>query len=114
MVMRRILLGLLLVALGSPLAAQDKAADVVKEMRKALGGDKLDALKALSLEGPFQRDAGQRQMAGTNALTIQLPDQMYRSEETELPGGASMERLIALNGTAAWDDMKQRGGMGGG
>jgi hypothetical protein len=83
-------------------------------MRKALGGDKLDVVKALSLEGPFQRDAGQRQMAGTTVVTIQLPDRMYRSEETELPGGASMERITALNGTQAWEDMKQRGGMGGG
>ena len=112
--MRRIVLAMLLVALGSPLTAQDKAADVVKAMRQALGGDKLDSVKALSLEGPFQRDAGPRQMAGTNAVTIQLPDHMYRSEETELPGGASMERVTALNGTQAWDDMKQRGGMGGG
>jgi hypothetical protein len=112
--MRRIVLAMLLAALGSPLAAQDKAADVITEMRKALGGAKLDSVKALSLEGPFQRDAGPRQMAGTNALTIQLPDHMYRSEEIELPGGASMERITALNGTQAWDDMKQRGGMGGG
>ena len=72
--MRRIVLAVLLVALGSPLAAQDKAADVMKEMRKALGGDKLESVKSLSLEGPFQRDAGQRQMSGTSALTIQLPD----------------------------------------
>jgi hypothetical protein len=112
--MRRIVLAALVVALGTPLAAQDKAADVIKEMRKALGGDKLDALKSLSLEGPFQREMGPRQMAGTAALTIQLPDRMYRSEDVELPGGASMERIIALNGATAWDDMKQRGGMGGG
>ena len=112
--MRRIVLAVLLTVLATPLIAQDKAADVVKEMRKALGGDKLAAVKALSLEGPFQRDMGQRQMAGINALTIQLPDRMYRSEDTELPGGASMERIVALNGTTAWEDMKQRGGMGGG
>jgi hypothetical protein len=100
---------------GSSVAAQqDKAADILKEMRKALGGDKLESLKTLSLEGPFQRDAGQRQMAGTNALTLQFPDRMYRSEETELPGGMSMERMVALNGNTAWEDMKQRGGMGGG
>jgi hypothetical protein len=102
------------VAFGGPLAAQDKAADVLKEMRKALGGDKLEAMKTLSLEGPFQRDGGMRQMAGTTALTLQFPDRMYRSEETELPGGMSMERMIALAGTTAWEDMKQRGGMGGG
>jgi hypothetical protein len=104
----------LILVLSSPPGAQDKAADVMKEMRKTLGGDKLDAVKSLSLEGPFQREMGPRQMAGTNALTIQLPDKMYRSEETELPGGMSMERMVALNGGTAWEDMKQRGGMGGG
>ncbi len=112
--MRRVLMAALILALTSPLGAQDKAADVIKEMRKALGGDKLDALKTLSLEGPFQREMGPRQMAGTNALTLQFPDKMYRSEETELPGGMSMERMVALNGATAWEDMKQRGGMGGG
>jgi hypothetical protein len=112
--MRRIVLAALLVALGSPLAAQEKADDIVKQMRTALGGAELAAVKALSLEGPFRRDMGQRQMSGTTALTIQLPDRMYRSEDTELPGGASMERIVALNGASAWEDMKQRGGMGGG
>jgi hypothetical protein len=112
--MRRVLVAALVVALGSSLGAQDKAAEVLTEMRKALGGDKLDSVKALSLEGPFQRDGGMRQMSGTNALTIQLPDRMHRSEETEMPGGMSMERIVALAGDTAWEDMKQRGGMGGG
>ena len=112
--MRKIVLAALIAALGTPILAQDQAADVVKAMRQALGGDKLDSVNALSLEGPFQREMGPRQMAGTNALTIQLPDRMHRSEEIELPGGASMERLVALNGDTAWEDMKQRGGMGGG
>jgi hypothetical protein len=115
MVMRRTAVALIsMLALSSSVAAQDKAADVIREMRKALGGDKFDAVKTLSLEGPYQRDAGMRQMAGTNALTLQLPDRMYRSEETELPGGMSMERIVALAGETAWEDMKQRGGMGGG
>ena len=39
---------------------------------------------------------------------------MHRSEEIELPGGMSMERMTSLNGATAWEDMKQRGGMGGG
>jgi hypothetical protein len=108
---------MLFVAFGGPLAAQDKqdkALEVVAQMRHALGGDKLETLKALSLEGPFQRDMGQRQLAGTTTLTVQLPDRMHRSEDTELPGGASIERIVALNGDTAWDDTKQRGGMGGG
>lgn len=113
--MRRVLVMALALALGSSVTAQqDKAADVLKEMRTALGGDKLEAMKTLSLEGPFQRDGGMRQMGGTNALTLQFPDRMHRSEETEFPGGMSMERIAALNGNTAWEDMKQRGGMGGG
>ena len=112
--MRRTLLAALIVALASPLAAQDKAADVMREMRKALGGDKLESMKALSVEGPFRREMGPRQMEGTNTLTIQLPTQMYRSEDLELPGGMSTERIVALNGNTAWDDFKQRGGMAGG
>jgi hypothetical protein len=115
MVMRRVLVMALALVLGSSVAAQqDKAADVLKEMRKALGGDKLEAMNTLSLEGPFQRDGGMRQMGGTSALTLQFPDRMYRSEETEFPGGMSMERMSALNGNTAWEDVKQRGGMGGG
>jgi hypothetical protein len=114
MVMRSAISVILMLTLSSFVAAQDKAADVIKDMRKALGGDKLEAVKTLSLEGPYQRDGGMRQMAGTNALTLQLPDRMYRSEETELPGGMSMERIVALAGETAWEDMKQRGGMGGG
>jgi hypothetical protein len=117
MVMRRVLVVALALAVTSVFSVagqQDKAADVLKEMRKALGGDKFESLKTLSLEGPFQRDAGMRQMTGTNALTMQLPDRMYRSEEIELPGGMSAERIFALAGTTAWEDQKQRGGMGGG
>src|SRR5690606_29095276 len=112
--MRRIVLATLLVALASPVAAQDKAAEVVAEMRKALGGGALDTLRTLSLEGPFRRAMGPRDMTGTNALTIELPNRMYKSEEIEMPGGASVERIEVLNGDTAWDDVKRRGGMGGG
>src|SRR5438105_1389095 len=94
------------------LAQDDKADAILKDMRKALGGDKLAAAKAMTLEGPFQRQMGPgRQMAGTIAITLELPGKMYKSEELELPGGMSMERVAATNGTAAWEDQKQRGGM---
>jgi hypothetical protein len=113
-VMRRVVFALLVTTLGSPLEAQDKAGDVVKEMRRALGGDKLESMKTLSLEGPFRREMGSRQMEGTHSLTIQLPNQMFRSEDMALPGGMSVERMAALNGDTAWEDVKQRGGLGGG
>ena len=102
------------VACDTPLAAQDKAAEVIKQMREALGGDKLAQLKTLTLEGPFGREMGPRQMQGTIVLTLQMPDRMHRSEEVEMPGGMSLERVSALAGETAWEDMQNRGGMAGG
>ena len=98
-------------------AAQDsqgKATEVMTAVRQALGGDKLTEVKTLSLEGPFGREMGQRQVQGTLALTLQLPDRMHRMEDTELMGGMSMERVSVLAGETAWEDMQNRGGMGGG
>jgi hypothetical protein len=116
--MRTIFVATLLVALGAPAAtvvtAQDKAAGILQQMRATLGGEKLTAMKALSVEGPFRRDMGGRQMEGTLVLTFELPGRFHRSEENELPGGMSLERIAVLSGDKAWDDMQQRGGMGGG
>ena len=39
---------------------------------------------------------------------------MHRSEDTELMGGMSIERISVLAGDTAWEDMQNRGGMGGG
>jgi hypothetical protein len=86
----------------------------MKQAREALGGKKLAELKALTLEGPFVREMGNRQVQGTVSLTLQLPDHMYRSEDTELMGGMSLERTSVLNGATAWEDIQNRGGLGGG
>ncbi len=99
----------------SPLAAADQAGDILQQARAALGGEaKLSSLQALSLEGPFRREMGPRQMEGTVVLTLVLPDRMHRSEDMELPGGASVERISVLAGDEAWDDVQNRGGIGGG
>jgi hypothetical protein len=97
-----------------PLAAQDQGAEVMAAVRQALGGDTLGQVKTLSLEGPFGREMGQRQVQGTLVLTLQLPDRMHRSEDTEMMGGMSIERVSVLAGDMAWEDMQNRGGMGGG
>ncbi|MGE0816453.1 MAG: hypothetical protein AB7O93_24145 [Vicinamibacterales bacterium] len=94
--------------------ATGQAAQVLADMRKALGGAKVEQVKALSLEGPFRREMGQRQMEGTIVLTLQGPDRMHKSEENEFPGGMSVERIQVLAGESAWADVQNRGGMGGG
>ena len=100
--------------MASSVAAQDKAAEVMQKTRTALGGAKFDQIKALSLEGPFAREMGNRQVQGKIELTLQLPGNMHRSEDTEMMGGMSLERVSVLAGETSWEDMQNRGGMGGG
>ena len=99
------------------LSAQDRVAEVLEQAKNALGGDKLAAVKAISAEGPFRRTMGQRDMEGTIFFTIARPDKLRRSEEMSMGGmvgGPTVERTSAFNGTEAWDDVQNRGGMGGG
>jgi hypothetical protein len=100
-----------------PVGAQDRVAEVLAAARAALGGDKLVAVKALSAEGPFRRSVGQRDMEGTLALLVMRPDKIRRSEDVGMGGmvnGPTVERISGFNGTEAWDDIQNRGGMGGG
>ena len=101
-----------------PLAAQDRVAAVLADAKKALGGEqKVAGLKGLTAEGPFRRAMGGRDMEGVMTLTIVLPDKMRRVEEMAMGGmvgGPMIERTSVLAGTTAWDDMANRGGMGGG
>jgi hypothetical protein len=99
------------------LSAQDQAADVVAAAHKALGGDRLAAVKVLSAEGPFRRSMGQRDMEGTVNLVLVRPDKIRRVEEMSMGGmvgGPTIERTSTFNGVEAWDDMQNRGAMGGG
>lgn len=94
--------------------AADQAGKVLADMRQALGGARLEQVKTLSVEGPFRREMGQRQIEGTVVMVLQGPDKMHRSEDTEFPGGMSVERITALSGATSWEDTQNRGGMGGG
>jgi hypothetical protein len=94
--------------------AADQAGKVLADMRQALGGARLEQVKAVSVEGPFRREMGQRQIEGTVVMVLQGPDKMHRSEDTEFPGGMSVERITALSGATSWEDTQNRGGMGGG
>lgn len=95
--------------------AADQASDAVQKARAALGGEEaIEKVKAIAAKGAFRREMGPRQIEGTLTLTIERPDRMHRSEEMEMPGGASVERITALAGSTSWDDTQNRGGMGGG
>ncbi len=102
----------------APIAAQDRVAAIVKDTRKALGGEeKITGLKTLTAEGPFRRSMGGRDMEGTLVVTLGRPDKMHRLEEMQMGGmvgGPLIERTMALNGATSWEDSQNRGGMGGG
>jgi len=97
--------------------AQDaaaRAASVLADARKALGGEeKLRAVKTLQATGDIRRSMGEMQMEGELELLIEAPDKLRRNESIGVPGGATMVRTEVLNGTEVWDDSSQRGGMGG-
>ena len=98
-------------------SGQDRVAGIIAEARKALGGDKVTSLKGLTAEGPFRRSMGGRDMEGTLTVTLGRPDKMHRLEEMQMGGmvgGPMIERMMVLNGTTAWEDTQNRGGMGGG
>ncbi len=96
--------------------AQDaaaRAASVLAEARKALGGEeKLRSLKTLQASGDIRRSMGDMQMEGELELLIEAPDKLRRNESIGMPGGGTMVRTEVLNGTEVWDDSSQRGGMG--
>jgi hypothetical protein len=98
--------------------AQDRVATILKDTRKALGGeDKVAGLKTLTAEGPFRRSMGGRDMEGTLVVTLGRPDKMHRLEEMQMGGmvgGPLIERTMAVSGATSWEDTQNRGGMGGG
>jgi hypothetical protein len=93
--------------------AADRAAVVLADARRALGGeDRLGAVKTLQASGEFRRSMGEMQMDGELEILLEKPDELRRNEDLNMPGGATMARTEVLNGNEVWDDSGQRGGMG--
>jgi hypothetical protein len=94
--------------------AQDtasRAAAVLAEARKALGGeDKLRSIKALQAAGGYRRSMGEMQIEGDLEILLEPPDKLRRNEEIVLPMG-TMVRTEVLNGDEVWEDSSQHGGM---
>jgi hypothetical protein len=104
--------------MNSPLAAQDRVESIISATRKAMGGeDKIAGIKTLSAEGPFRRMMGQRDMEGLVTVQLARPDKMHRVEDMAMGGmvgGPTIERTMVLAGKTSWEDVQNRGGMGGG
>ena len=93
--------------------ANAKAATILAETRKALGGeDKLAAVQRLEAKGTVRRGAGEVNLEGDLELSVELPNKYLRKESIILGGGGQgLDRTEGLNGTDAWEEIKFGGGV---
>lgn len=99
---------------GLALADDARAQEILKEARKAIGGEELiQKIQSLGIKGEYRRIFGEREMAGDREVSIQLPDK-YLVEDAMNPGGLSTAIINTkgMNGERAW--MGSSGGGGGG
>ena len=89
-------------------SAGDKAADVLAQARKAIGGGKLDSLKTFSAEARTQRNVGTFQINADVELALAMPDKYMRSDSSSggpvnfsSTTGFSGDRPLARSGGAA-------------
>jgi len=112
--MRRLLPLLTLVLFCASVAFADdsKAQEVLKQARKAIGGDEqLQKIQALEIHGQYRRVFGERQMGGDREISILLPNK-YLVEDAMSAGGMStaMINTHALDGDKAWNGNSGGGG----
>src|SRR5689334_19299167 len=103
----------LLLAASTALADDQRAQEVLKQAREAVGGEqRLQKLEALHINGQYRRVFGERQLAGDREISILLPNK-YLVEDSLNPGGLStaMINTHALNGDHAWNGTSGGGGM---
>ena len=96
----------------SALANDARAEEILKQAREAIGGERLQKLEALNINGQYRRVFGDRQMGGEREISIALPNK-YLVEDSMNPGGLStaMINYRGLNGERAWSGSSGGGGM---
>lgn len=88
-----------------------KAASILAESRKALGGDdKLGAVKTIEIKGTARRGAGDVNVEGDMTILMERPGKYLRKEQILL-GNGGIDVVEGLNGAEAWDEQKFSGGM---
>lgn len=89
-------------SLGGSLAqvtGDSKAADLLQQARRALGGDAaLATVQGLEARGSVTRAAGAMQLAGDLTLQFQLPDRMLRSDSLSPDRGLTLVTDQGFNG----------------
>lgn len=80
-------------------AADPKAAAVLAEARKAIGGDaNLAAVTALTVAGKQSRTMGDMQMSGDFEIAMMLPDKYLKTQVDNTPMGVTLTRESGFSG----------------
>ncbi len=111
--MKNLFLLIILSLLCAPAVFADSRADeVLKQAREAIGGERLQKIEGLHINGQYRRVLGERQMGGEREISIQLPNK-YVVEDAMSMGGMSTSILNTrgLNGEKAWSASSGGGGM---
>jgi hypothetical protein len=89
-----------------------RADEVLKQARAAIGGERLQKIETLYVDGQYRRVFGDRQLGGEREISISLPDK-YLVEDSMNPGGmgTSIVNTRGLNGERAWSGSSGGGGM---
>ncbi|HZI62115.1 MAG TPA: hypothetical protein VFD62_15475 [Pyrinomonadaceae bacterium] len=101
-----------LITASAVFANDSRAEEVLKQAREAMGGERLQKIAGLYINGQYRRNFGDRQMAGDREISISLPDK-YLIEDSMNPGGmsTSIVNTRGLNGERAWSGSSGGGGM---
>ena len=75
-----------------------EATRVLNEMRAALGGDKLAAVRNFIASGRSARSAGQFQLTGEFEIFCELPDKYVKKETISMGGMGSAASSLGFNG----------------
>lgn len=98
----------------APLLAQApdaaKTSEVLGEVRKALGGDKVAKVTTLSVEGTYRRTFGEREMSGDLELAMELPDKFLRTETFGFDPTSPTRRFSGFNGQSPIESSSGGGG----
>jgi hypothetical protein len=87
-----------------------EAMRVLSEMRAALGGEKLAAVKSFSANARSARSAGQFQLSGDVEILCELPDKYVRTENLSI-GGASASSVLGFSGDTLIQQTASPGAM---
>jgi hypothetical protein len=106
------ILTLLIFSATAAFADGDRAQQILKQARQAIGGEEqLQKVHGLELKGQYRRVFGERQMGGDREISILLPNK-YLVEDAMNAGGLSTALINTrgLNGEHAWSASSGGGG----